>query len=275
MAITRTDYTAEAVAAARSVMIEITHLLAEYKDGIVIVGGWVPELLLSDTKQPHTGSLDVDLALDHRTLTEAGYKSILQLLRSRNYRQGEQPFIFYRTVQIGDNTYEVEIDFLAGEYAGTKHSNRTQKVQDMQPRKARGCDLAFAQTAEIAVNGNLPEGGIDSVNIRVTSIAPFIVMKSMALASRIKEKDAWDIYYCIRNYPGGTVSLADQFRPLLKNKLVQEALGKLAERFASPDHTGPKHVADFEGVNDVEDRSFLQRDAFERVNTLLEALKMK
>jgi hypothetical protein len=86
MAITRTDYTAEAVKASRSVMIELTHLLAEYKEGIVIVGGWVPELLLSDTKQPHTGSLDVDLALDHRTLTEAGYKSILQLLLSRNYR---------------------------------------------------------------------------------------------------------------------------------------------------------------------------------------------
>jgi hypothetical protein len=178
-------------------------------------------------------------------------------------------------VRVGDNSYEVEIDFLAGEYAGTKDNHRTQKVQDMQPRKARGCDLAFAQIAEITVNGHLPDGGIDKVSIRVTSIAPFIVMKSMALAGRIKEKDAWDIYYCVRNYPGGVDSLADAFRPLLKNKLVQEALGKLAEKFASPDHTGSKHVADFEGVTDVEERSFLQRDAFERVNALLDAIKRK
>lgn len=273
MVITRTDYTAEAVKAARSVMLELNRLLAEYREGIVIVGGWVPELLLSNIKQPHTGSLDVDLALDHRTLTEAGYKTILQLLLSRNYRQGEQPFIFYRTVKIGDNVYEVEIDFLAGEYSGTKRNHRTQKVQDMQPRKARGCDVAFTQVAEITMNGYLPEGGIDSVRIRVASIAPFIVMKCMAMASRLKEKDAWDIYYCIRNYPGGVDSLADEFRPLLENKLVQEALENLAEKFASPDHTGPKHVADFEGVTDSEERAFLQRDAFERVNILLLRIK--
>jgi len=28
-------------------------------------------------------------------------------------------------------------------------------------------------------------------------------MKGMALDDRLKEKDAWDIYYCIQNYPGG------------------------------------------------------------------------
>lgn len=41
----RTDYTAEAVEAARSVMLELTRRLGEYQKGIVIVGGWVPELL--------------------------------------------------------------------------------------------------------------------------------------------------------------------------------------------------------------------------------------
>lgn len=272
MVITRTDYTAEAVKAARSVMLELAHLLADYKEGIVIVGGWVPELLLSDTRHPHTGSLDVDLALDHRTLTEVGYKTILQLLLSHGYRQGEQPFIFYRKVRISDNIYEVEIDFLAGEYAGTKQSHRTQKVQDMQPRKARGCDLAFTRVSEITMSGNLPEGGIDSVRVQVASIAPFLVMKSMALANRLKEKDAWDIYYCIRNYPGGIEKLAEEFRPLIENKLAREALENLAEKFSSTDHIGPKHVADFEGITDGDERDILQRDAFERVNTLLSLL---
>jgi hypothetical protein len=35
----RTDYTADAVEAARSVMLELTRLLGEYQEGIVIVGG--------------------------------------------------------------------------------------------------------------------------------------------------------------------------------------------------------------------------------------------
>jgi stress response protein SCP2 len=273
MAITRTDYTAAAVAAARSVMLELTHLLAEYRDGIVIVGGWVPELLLTNASQPHTGSLDVDLALDHRTLTEIGYKTILQLLLSRGYRQGEQPFIFYRTLQIDENSYEVEVDFLAGEYAGTTRNHRTQKVQDMQPRKARGCDLAFSQTVEIILSGNLPDGGKDSNRIQVASIPSFLVMKSIVLATRLKEKDAWDIYFCIRNYPGGIDALAEEFQPLLENKLTQEALENLAEKFASPDHIGPKHIADFEGATDNEERAFLQRDAFERINALLVLLR--
>jgi hypothetical protein len=159
----------------------------------VIVGGWVPELLLSGAGHRHTGSLDVDVALDHHILGETGYKTILQLLLSRGYRQGEQPFIFFRTVQVGGNTYDVEVNFLAGEYAGTTRSHRTQKVQDMQPRKARGCDLAFDGATEIILSGTLPEGGKDSVSIRVASIAPFLVMKAIALANRLMEKDAWDI----------------------------------------------------------------------------------
>ncbi len=269
----RTDYTTEAVEAAHSVMLELTRVLGEYERGIVIVGGWVPELLLSGTGHRHTGSLDVDLALDQHTLDEVGYKTILQLLLSRNYRQGKQPFIFFRTVQIGSNIYEVEVDFLAGEYAGTGRRHRTQNVQDMQPRKARGCDLAFTQPVEITLIGTLPEGGKDSARIRVAAIAPFLVMKAMALATRLMEKDAWDIYYCIRNYPGGIERLAEEFRPLLKNKLAQEALVNIAEKFASPEHVGPKHVADFEEITDPETRALQQRDAYERVNALLALLR--
>lgn len=70
--VTRRDYTAEAVAAAKSVLIELVHLLGEYRDEIVLVGGWVPELLLGDQVPPHTGSMDIDLALDHRRLREEG-----------------------------------------------------------------------------------------------------------------------------------------------------------------------------------------------------------
>ena len=41
----RTDYGEKAVSAARSVLIELSHLLGEYRDPFVIVEGWVPELL--------------------------------------------------------------------------------------------------------------------------------------------------------------------------------------------------------------------------------------
>ncbi|MDZ4159635.1 MAG: hypothetical protein U1B80_07580, partial [Anaerolineaceae bacterium] len=194
----RTDYTADAVEAAHSVLLELARLLGEYQDSIVIVGGWVPQLLFSQVPRQHIGSLDVDVALNHRTLHEVGYKTIMQLLLARGYHQGEQPFIFFRTVQLGERSFEVEVDFLAGEYTGTPRVHRTQKVQDMRPRKARGCDLAVSLATEITLSGTLPGGGKDTVTLRVASIVPFLVMKAMALADRLMEKDAWDIYYCIR-----------------------------------------------------------------------------
>ena len=268
----RVDYTADAVEAARSVLLELTRLLGEYQEEMVIVGGWVPQLLLNQAPRQHIGSLDVDVALDHRTLREAGYRTIMQLLQARGYRQGEQPFIFFRTVQLGERIFEVEVDFLAGEYAGTTRGHRTQKVQDLHPRKARGCDLAIDLATEVTLSGTLPGGGKDTATLRVASIVPFLVMKAMALAGRLMEKDAWDIYYCIRYYPGGIDKLVDEFQPHLGNSLVQEALAKIAEKFASPEHVGPKHVADFDDLADPEERARIQRDAFERVNALVSKL---
>jgi len=63
---TRRDYSAELVEAARAVLIEVMHVLGEYRGEIVLVGGWVPDLLLPQAEQPHVGSIDIDLALDHR-----------------------------------------------------------------------------------------------------------------------------------------------------------------------------------------------------------------
>ena len=35
------------------------------------------------------------------------------------------------------------------------------------------------------------------------------------LKSRLKEKDAWDIYYCVRNFPGGVDALIQEFNQYL------------------------------------------------------------
>lgn len=272
MVSTRKDYTQEAIDAARSELLELTRLLRAYRDDIVLVGGWVPELLLNQAGDPHIGSTDVDLALNHRKLQEAGYRTIQQLLEQRGYvRDERQPFIFHRDV----NGIDVEVDLLAGEYEGTGRGHRTQRVQDIRPRKARGCDLAFDEPTDVLVEGALPDGAIDSATVRVASIVPFLVMKGMALADRLKEKDSYDIYYCVRHYPGGVEALGARFKPLLTHGLVQEGMRSIAEKFASPDHTGPRHVAAFLEVEDDEDRDILIRDAYERVNALLEYLGMR
>ena len=201
----RRDYGAEAVAAAKSVLVELLQVLGEFRDQIVVVGGWVPGLLLANAREPHIGTLDIDLALDFQRLPEALYATLLRALTSRGYRQDpRQPFRLFRQVPVPDRPpIVVEVDLLAGEYGGTGPGHRTQPVQDARARKARGCDLVFSNPHTVTIEGELPGGGRLSVAGRVAALVPWLVMKGMALADRLKEKDAYDIYYAVHEYPAG------------------------------------------------------------------------
>jgi hypothetical protein len=275
LALTFRDYSADQVEAARSVLLELVHLLAEYRDDIVVVGGWVPRFILPPGSMPHVGSIDVDLALNHGNLREAGYATIQALLARRGYEQDpRQPFIYHRTVVVNGNAIKVEVDFLAGEYEGSGAKHRTQPIHEGRARKARGCDLAFDLYVETDIEGQLPEGGRDQARIRVSSAVAFLVMKGMALHDRLKEKDAWDIYFTLIHYPGGVDALAEEIRPHLNHGLVQEGLRKIAEKFASPDHIGPKFVANFEDIQDQDERAIRMRDTYERFADLLGALAL-
>ena len=273
--VTQRDYTDEAVSAARSVLMELMHLLGEYWENIVLIGGWVPEVMLGGEGKLHIGSMDVDLALNHVKLKEEGYRTIKELLLGRGYEQGEQPFIFYRKVMVGGHEVNVQVDLLAGEYQGTGKRHRHQQIQEGLARKARGCDLAFENPVLLSIEGKLPGGAEDSVKVQVASIVPFLVMKGMALDERLKEKDAWDIYFCLQNYPGGLDALVEEFRLYIRHGLVKEGLDKIAKHFVSEKHMGPKFVADFEELIEPEEREIRERDAYERVKYLLEKLGVK
>ena len=276
MAVTFRDYSGDLVEAAHSVLLELVRLLGEYRDDLVVVGGWVPQLILPAQPLKHVGSIDVDLAFNHRNLQDAGYATIQKLLLGRGYEQDHrQPFIFHRTVNVGGNPIKVQVDFLAGEYAGTGKAHRTQRVQEGRARKARGCDLAFDLFVETEIRGELPGGGADQAMVRVSSVIAFLVMKGMALHDRLKEKDAWDIYFTLTNYPGGLDALVVEIQPHVDHGLVQEGLRKIADKFATVTHVGPKFVADFEDVQEPEERAALMHDAFEKMDYLLRALKIK
>jgi hypothetical protein len=108
------DYKEQTVQAAHAVLLELVHILGEYREGIALVGGWVPGLLLPEDADEHVGSMDVDIALDHILLEEAGYETICQKLENCGYRRSEeQPFVFFRDVPVGDDTIPVEVDLLA------------------------------------------------------------------------------------------------------------------------------------------------------------------
>ena len=295
--VSKSQYGAREVKACKSVLLELVHLLGEIKDEMVIIGGWVPTFLfpqpdepqtkrmfnpaifdpaIFDTDEPHIGSLDIDVALDFSKIPDDTYQTILKAFLKRGYTQDkEQLFRFFRKVSVkGEDPVSVEVDLMAGEYGGTSTGHRTQKIQDIRARKARGCDLAFDSSITVTLEGELPDGGKDKVSFKVAGFVPFLVMKGMAMFDRMKEKDAYDIYYCIEHYPGGVKGLASEFMPHLKNKLVIEGLEKIRSKFATIDHIGPKWVADFREVTEKEDRDIIMRRAYEKISELLDILKI-
>jgi hypothetical protein len=100
------------------------------------------------------------------------------------------------------------------------------------------------------------------------------IIKSDPL-SLYKEKDAYDIYFSVLHYPGGIRELAKAFEPFKGNHLVLEGLGKIKARFNDVDAPGPVWVANCWEIEDEEEKQRVRRDAFERVNVLLEALDIK
>jgi type III restriction enzyme len=77
-------------------------------------------------------------------------------------------------------------------------------------------------------------------------------MKAFAINGRHKQKDAYDIYYCVRNFPGGPEALAKDCRPILALASGKEGYGHIVEKFAKPDGYGPTSVRKF-----VEDTKLL------------------
>jgi hypothetical protein len=100
-------------------------------------------------------------------------------------------------------------------------------------------------------------------------------MKGMAMHDRMKEKDAYDIYYCVEHFPGGIEALASEFAAFVNNKLVTEGLGKIRSKFMSVDHVGPKWVADFLEIAEPEDREIVMRRVYEKVTGLLDLLRIR
>jgi len=274
--VTRSDYPKDEVEACLSVLVEFITVLGEYRDSIVLVGGWVPYFLIQEKRNEHTGSLDIDAAFDFKNISSETYSTILELLKDRGYEEADQPDVFHRTVETESGTpVTVKINLLAGEYGGTSKSHRTQKVQDIKARKARGCDLAFDQNFSVTLFSRMPDGAKDEVTVRIAEIVPFLVMKGMALWDRYKEKDAYDIYFAILYYPGGIQKLVSVFQPFKSNKLVREGLGKIRTKFRDVESPGPVWITNFEEIDDEEEKERVRRDAFERVNTFLDALHIE
>lgn len=151
-------------------------------------------------------------------------------------------------------------------------------INDFAVQKADGAELAIRFCQMVAISGPMPAGGTNCVEVAVCSIPALLAMKGYALEGRYKQKDAYDIYYSIRNYPGGIGALAEACRPILDHPSGTEGYRYIAQKFDTVGGHGPTCVRNF--VADTRilgDRTLdqWQQDAFGQVDQLLRLLGLR
>ena len=263
----RENATPGLIAATRIVLSEIAEILESYPKA-VIAGGTVPYLLIPQHREPHEGTVDIDIVLD---LEQPGADPILTLhevLARRLFQQDtSKPFRYTKGVTVEGESHIVLIELLSGGQPPPS-GMRNIRTEDVYVSIIKGMEVALDNPVDI----QLPENPEHSIS--VASIPAFFAMKAVALESREelkKTKDAYDIVYCLRNYEGGVEAIANEYREVLANPLVASGLALLAALFSTVEAIGP--VAYARGAEDSEQAGLLAREAHERVQELLEALE--
>ena len=192
------DYDDRTTVAVRSVLVEIGQVLGSYRGKFAVIGGAVPWLLLNESDMPHVGTLDVDLSLDAEAMGDGEYAQLVESLLRQGYHQSENRprFQLVRTVPARDGGTDIDVvvDFLMPRDA-TIAKNTPPLVANFAVQRADGADLALRFYQLVAIDGNMPDGGGNRVQIAVASIPALLAMKGYAIANRLKQKDAYDIYY--------------------------------------------------------------------------------
>lgn len=247
------------VQATRILLRDVCTLLAQHGDDAVLIGGWVPDVRFPDARPAHIGSIDVDMAL---RLGRVAHEGVVALLLRNGFRQGPNRYQFLKDVPLGHGrTFPARLDLLTS----SRHHAEVFGDSPVSPQPVHGADIAFRD------NSVLPVGAGDGVQAHVAGIVAFLVMKSIALHDRVRAKDAYDIHFCLENYPDGSEALALLFAPFRGDELVQEGLQKLAAKFRSEEDEGPRLVADVEGQMG-ETRAIRKLVVFTRVHEFLNAL---
>jgi len=272
------DYTAQDVELAQQTYLTLARVLGDYSDELVVIGGFVPYLLVPqeslDADEAHIGTADLDIVLHLRLLNAEAYKQVSELLRESEFEPDDKletgAVVPQRWVAPGTSGRAI-VEFLL---PPTEEEPLKKRVKNLEEDFAAfllpGGDLAFEDARKIDVSGGDLRGASVTRSMQVCGPASFLVLKALAHANRDKPKDAYDIDYLVARIPGGNATIVEAFERLPDSELVWDALERLERAFAKLDSSGPVDVAEFIGDPGNDE---LQRDVSARVSNLLQDLR--
>jgi hypothetical protein len=260
----------------RGTCLYIATKLGDLMDELVVVGGLVPSLLVDQTRlseraSPHVGTMDLDVGLALGLLNEGRYRELSDRLRDAGFKvdvnEKDQP-ICQRWKLAGPHA--VMVEFLIPPSTSADRGGALRHIEkDFAAIIAPGLPLAFRDSRRVQIDGKTILG--EKANRLVTVCGPgaFVVLKALAFRNRGENKDAYDLYYVIRNFGAGIEDVGGPLRPLLDDPEARTAVEILRDDFTVHDGLGPRRVADFiEGRPDDE----IQADVVGHVLQLLRSI---
>jgi hypothetical protein len=222
-------------------------------DDLVVVGGLVPSLLIDEDAgntafEPHVGTMDLDIGLAAVLLDQGRYREISERLRRSGFAPDEN--------EAGRPTWQrwkfeahekVTIDFLM---PPTSSEDRGGSLRNLEPDFAAviapGLQLAFRDRIRLSLSGRTIVGEDATREIWVCGPGAFVVLKALAFDLRGENKDAYDLFYVLRNYGTSLEDVARHMRPLLEDENATKAIEILRRDFLKANGVGPRRVAEFQ-----------------------------
>jgi hypothetical protein len=271
------EYKSEQVDLVRATCLYVATKLGDLINEVVVVGGLVPSLLIDqgtllEGMSAHVGTMDLDVGLKLALLDEGRYRTLTERLRDAGFTQdqteeGRATRQRWRVTGHGS----VTVDFLIPPSSATDQGGKLRNIEkDFAAVIAPGLKLAFQDRRRVRLEGKTIFGEKATREVWVCGPGAFIVLKALAFLGRGENKDAYDLYYLVRNFGEGVVDVAECLRPLLGDSETQQALRVLRDDFLDSDGVGPRRVAEFlQGGPDAE----IQADVVGFVKLLLDRCK--
>ena len=188
----------------------------------VIVGGLVPSLLIDQENLPngadsHAGIMDLDIGLTLAIFDNKRYQAITDRLRAAKFSPdvNEQGHLTRQRWKI-EKAGKVTIDFLVQSSSDDEMGGSIKDIEkDFAAVITPGLELAFKDKIKITLDDYTIFGEKAKRDVYVCGPGAFVVLKALAFRKRGENKDAYDLYYRIRNYGSGIEDVAEALKPLL------------------------------------------------------------
>jgi len=222
-------------------------------DDLVVIGGLVPSLLIDQLQLPsgverHVGTLDLDLGLTVALLDERRYQTLTERLRRAGFQPdvNESGNLTRQRWAVTGTAGRVTIEFLIPPSLPTDRGGTLRNIEnDFAAVIAPGLRLAFLDRRAVRLTGATIFGEQATREVWVCGPGAYVVLKALAFANRGENKDAYDLYYVVRNYGTSVADLLPFLTRLLDEPEAQEAIAVLRRDFLVHDAIGPRRTAEF------------------------------